>query len=65
MNSKIDRIIEIIRENMVANMPGTSGAYTSQGDSKIFAGFDKILDGRSKIMKRLPPPYRRKLQKNK
>lgn len=50
---------------MVANMPGTSGAYTSQGDSKISAGFDKILDGRSKIMKRLPPPYRRKLQKNK
>lgn len=63
--NRIDKIIQIIRENMVANMPGKSGAYTSTGDPKSFGGFDKLIDGRSSIMKRLPKPYSKFLNKNK
>lgn len=39
----IDRIIGIIRENMVANAVGQSGAYTSQGDPLSKGGFDPLI----------------------
>lgn len=63
----IDKVITLIKEMMVANAPGTSGAYTSKGDAEVAAGFDAPLglDGRSKIARRLPPAYRRVLSKNK
>lgn len=61
----LDKIIQIIRENMVANAPGTSGGYTSKGDSKISAGFDHIMDGRNKVMRRLPKPYSQFLRSKK
>jgi hypothetical protein len=65
--NQLDRIIQIIRENMVANAPGTSGAYTSKGDPTTSGGFDTMLnlDGRSKVMRRLPKPYSKFLRKNK
>jgi hypothetical protein len=36
---KIDRIIEIVRENMVVG----NGGYTSSGDSETKGGFDPIM----------------------
>lgn len=39
--SKLDRIIEIIRENMVANAPGQSGGFGSNSPAEgPTAGFD-------------------------
>jgi hypothetical protein len=39
--SKLDRIIEIIRENMVANAPGQSGGFSSNSPAEgPTAGFD-------------------------
>ena len=68
---KIDRVIEafrnymILKENMmVANAPGTQGGGGSSADPKgPFPGYDNPLDGRSKIARRLPQPYRRDLIK--
>ncbi len=53
----LDRIIKIIKESMVANAPGSSGAYTSKGDPYTAGGFDPVQDGRSKVMRRLPKAY--------
>jgi hypothetical protein len=40
---KIDRIIEIIREQMVANAPGSQGGFGSSSPSKgPTSGYDKI-----------------------
>lgn len=39
---KIDWIISIIRENIVANAPGSSGGFSSSND-QIRAGFDTVL----------------------
>jgi hypothetical protein len=36
---KIDRIIEIVRENMVVG----NGGYTNSGDPKIKGGFDPVM----------------------
>ena len=36
---KIDRIIEIIRENMVVG----DGGYTNSGDPKMKGGFDPVM----------------------
>lgn len=38
-NQKIDRIIEIVRENMTVGV----GGYTSSGDPKTKAGFDPVM----------------------
>jgi hypothetical protein len=39
--SKLDRIIEIIRENMVANAPGQSGGFSGNSPAEgPTAGFD-------------------------
>ena len=47
---KIDRIIQIIRENMVANAPGTQGGFSGSADSKgPVAGFDPVM---GKVKKR-------------
>lgn len=50
---------------MVANAPGTSGGYTSKGDPTTVAGFDPVMDGRSKVMRRLPKEYSKFLRKTK
>ena len=47
---KLDRIIQIIRENMVANAPGSQGGFSSSADPKgPVAGFDPVM---SKAKKR-------------
>ena len=47
---KLDRIIQIIRENMVANAPGSQGGFSSSADPKgPVAGFDPVM---SKVKKR-------------
>lgn len=41
---KIDKVIQIIRENMVANAPGSQGAFSDSADPKgPAAGFSKSL----------------------
>ena len=73
---KIDRVIEAFRHyiqlkeegGMVANVPGSQGGGGSQTDpkgTKGLVGFDPVIefDGRSRIARRLPPPYRRSLNK--
>lgn len=47
---KIDRIIQIVRENMVANAPGSQGGFSSSADPKgPVAGFDPVM---GKVKKR-------------
>ena len=47
---KIDRIIQIIRENMVANAPGTQGGFSGSADPKgPVSGFDPVM---GKVKKR-------------
>ena len=47
---KIDRIIQIIRENMVANAPGSQGGFGGSADPKgPVAGFDPVM---GKVKKR-------------
>lgn len=42
--SKIDKIINIIREQMVANPPGTSGGFGGTSDpSGPVAGYDPVM----------------------
>jgi len=66
---KLDKLIEMIREEMMttgstAGKPGFSSNADSSGPT---AGFDPTmkLDGRSKLMRRLPPPYRKSLTSKK
>ena len=77
----INKIIDIIRflkeEGMGAGVvsgptnntgSGPEGAGyggSAQGFKSSHAGYDKPLDGRSKMMRRLPPAYRKNLQKRK
>jgi hypothetical protein len=47
------------------NSAGTGG-FTGSADSKgPVAGYDPLMDGRSKMMRRLPPLYRKQLSKSK
>lgn len=56
--NNIDRVIQIIRENMVANAPGSGGGFSGSSDKNgPVAGFDPILDGRKRIMRKLPKEY--------
>jgi hypothetical protein len=42
--AKIDRILQIIREQMVANAPGGSGGFSGSSDPKgPTAGFDPVM----------------------
>ena len=66
---KLDKLIEIIREEMMttgstAGKPGFSSNADASGPT---AGFDPLmkLDGRSKLMRRLPQPYRKSLTSKK
>ncbi len=75
----INKIIDIIHtlkeEGMAIGGPTNSTGSTAnkagfggsvQGfDPGPTAGYDKPLDGRSKMMRRLPPAYRANLQKRK
>lgn len=57
---KIDKVIKIIKENMIANSPGQSGGFSSSSSSEgPTAGFDlPIVDYRKKKFKRIPLFYR-------
>ena len=47
------------------NSAGTGG-FTGSADPKgPVAGYDPLMDGRSKMMRRLPPLYRKRLSKSK
>lgn len=69
----IDKIIDIIRSLKEEGVPTMSTASTAgkagfggsaQGfDPGPTAGYDKPLDGRSRMMRRLPPGYRKALSK--
>jgi len=63
---KIDRIIKIIREQMVANAPGASGGFSDSSDPKgPTAGFDPVM-GMTRRRKgpqiKLPPGSRKRWQ---
>ena len=46
---KIDRVIQIIRENMVANAPGTQGGFSGSANVKgPVAGFDPVMSIKGK-----------------
>jgi len=63
---KIDRIIKIIRENMVANAPGTQGGFSGSADPKgPVSGFDPVIGktGR-KYMKGKRKPWLDYLRRN-
>ena len=53
-------IRNLMEEGMVVGTGGFSGSANPKGP---VAGFDPVmkLDGRSKVMRRLPPPYRKDL----
>ena len=51
---KLDKIISIVREQMVANAPGGSGGFGGQSDAKgPAAGFDPIMKFKRRFWKRL------------
>lgn len=66
---KLDWIISIVREEMmVANSPGGSGGFGEKSSEQgPTAGMSPLIkfDGRSKIARRLPPPYKSDLIKKK
>lgn len=62
--TSVDKVIQILREMMIANAPGTSGAFSSKGDPLSKAGLDPVMDGRSKVMRRLPKPYSKFLRQS-
>jgi len=41
--NKLNKIIDIIRENMVANPPGQSGGFSASGNPTTTAGFDPVV----------------------
>lgn len=60
----LENSIKIIRNLMEDGMVVGTGGFASSADPKgPVAGFDPVinLDGRSKVMRRLPPPYRKSL----
>lgn len=68
-SKKLDWIISIIREEMMtANPSGGSGGFGEKSSAQgPTAGVSPVIkfDGRSKIARRLPPPYRSDLIKKK
>jgi hypothetical protein len=64
----LENSIRIIRNLMEEGMVVGTGGFTGSADPKgPVAGFDPVmkLDGRSKMMKRLPPQYRKHLTSKK
>ena len=48
----LDKIISIIREQMVANAPGSSGGFGASADSKgPTAGFDPVMKFKRRFFK--------------
>lgn len=67
MNSKVfDHSLTILRkyisENMIVGTGGFTGSASPEGP---VAGLDTVMDGRSKIMKRLPKEYSKLLRNRK
>jgi hypothetical protein len=73
--NKIDKLISVVRALKEEGTPtmstgsaaGKAGfGGSAQGfDPGPTAGYDKPLDGRSKMMRRLPPAYRQNIQRGK
>jgi hypothetical protein len=62
----LENSIKIIRNLMEEGMVVGTGGFTGSADPKgPVAGFDPVMDGRSKIMRRLPPQYRKHLTSKK
>lgn len=62
----LENSIKIIRNLMEEGMVVGTGGFTGSADPKgPVAGFDPVMDGRSKIMRRLPPQYRKSLTSKK
>ena len=64
----LQNAISIIRNLMEEGMVVGTGGFTGYADPKgPVAGFDPMMkpDGRSKIMRRLPPQYRKSLTSKK
>jgi hypothetical protein len=64
---KLDRIISIIREEMMtANPPGGSGAFSDSGDPKTRGGFSPVLglERRRGPQIKLPPGSRKRWKKS-
>jgi len=63
---KLDKIISIVREQMVANAPGTQGGFSASADPKgPVAGFDPVMGTtrRKGPQIKLPPGSRKRWQK--
>lgn len=64
---KLISIIRIIREEVTMSTSSTAGKAGFGGSAQGFdlgptAGYDKpLFDGRSRVARRLPPPYRNAL----
>ncbi len=61
-NHSLNILRKYISENMVVGTGGFTGSASPEGP---VAGFDTIMDGRSKIMRRLPKEYSKLLTKRK
>ena len=62
-HQKLDRIISIIREQMVANAPGAQGGFSGSSDPKgQTAGFDPVMGikRRKGPQIKLPPGSRKR-----
>lgn len=59
----LDRIINIIRENMMVTDPGKTGkpGFSSQATRPV-AGYDPVMDLRRKYGKKLNSFYRKRIQ---
>ncbi len=63
---KLDKIISIVREQMVANAPGTQGGFSGSADPKgPTAGFDPVMGTtrRKGPQIKLPPGSRKRWQR--
>lgn len=63
---KLDRILEIVREQMVANAPGAQGGFSGSADPKgPTAGFDPVMGLRRRKgpQIKLPPGSRKRWKK--
>ena len=58
--------LNILRKYISENMVVGTGGFTGSADPKgPVAGYDSLMDGRSKMMRRLPPMYKKQLSKSK
>ena len=61
-NCSLNILRKYISENMIVGTGGFTGSAYPEGP---VAGFDPVMDGRSKIMKRLPKEYSKLLRNRK